>query len=316
MEIKLLEEVLDCLNDGRRLVHYYDDQYALYLLQKFCEKKITKDQSSIQIKEIKSSCFAKLLNKPSIVKLLSELGDGKLSSDRLLQVSAQEFESYVITLSQWGKKEDYPWEQTSVPGSNLVLQLNLTNKHDQLLKDLEIDSEPFRFDDHPIHSVKNSLSWARIDFNFETGEALIEEVQNDWLRIASRHAESAKRAILNGSTFYRRWGVKYKAKNMLEYTQDLLPKHKKNWQEITLFYAIKLIKQEIGINKIFYHSYETGALLKNINGRLPPRSLYTDLPKRFCFTPCNTGPEFITKDCRVKRKLKKAKTENWFCLSL
>ena len=316
MEIKLLKEVLECLNDGRRLVHYFDDKYALYLLEKFCESNKSDKHSEIQIRQIKNSCFSKLLNKPSIVNLLSELGDGKLSSNRLQQVSAKQFDSYVITLSQWGKKEDYPWEQTSVPGSNLVLQLNLTNEHDQLLRDLQIDSEPFRYDGHPIHSVKSSLSWARIDFNFETGEALIEEIQNDWLRIASRHAEFAKRARLNGRTFYRRWGIRYKATNMLEYTQSLLSKHKKNWQEITMFYAIKLIKQEIGINKIFYHSYETGALLKNIKGRLPPRSLYTDLPKRFCFTPSESGPEFITKDCRVKRKLKKAKTENWFCLSL
>lgn len=321
MEINLLEEVLECLNDGRRLVHYYNDQYAAYLLEQFCKRNKSKRKPETQIKQIKDSCFGKLLKKPNIAKLLSDLGDGKLSSDRLQQVGHKEFEnesfeSYVITLSQWGKKEDYPWEQTSVPGSNLVLQLNLTNKHDQLLKDLKLDSEPFRYDEHPIHSSKNSMSWARIDFNFETGEALIEEIQNDWLRMATKHAQYAKRAILNGSTFYRRWGVSYKAECMLKYTQDVLSRHNKNWQEITLYYAIKLIQEEIGINKIYYHSYETGALLKNIEGRLPPKSLYTDLPKRFCFTPCDTGPKFITKDCRVKRKLKKAKSENWFCLSL
>ena len=189
MEINLLKEVLECLNDGRRLVHYYDDQYALYLLQKFCERANSNNsdtQAEVQIKEIKRSNFGKLLSKPSIVKLLAELGDGKLSKERLLPMIDHKFESYVITLSQWGTKEDYPWEQTSVPGSNLVLQLNLTNRHDQLLKDLQIDSEPFRYDDHPIHANKSSLSWARIDFNFETGEALIEEIQNDWLRIHIR----------------------------------------------------------------------------------------------------------------------------------
>ena len=316
MEINLLKEVLDCLNDGRRLVHYYDDQYALYLLQKFCERSKSDPHSSILINEIKNSNFGKLLNKPNVVKILSALGNGKVSSEQLQTNHTHNFESYVITLSQWGEKEYYPWEQTSVPGSNLVLQLNFTNEHEQQLKDLEIDRDPFRFDDHPIHSNKSSLSWARIDFNFKTGEALIEEIQNDWLRIANRHAKLATKTILDGNKFYQRWGVNYSARNMLEYTQDLLSKHKKNWQEITLFYAIKLIKQEIGINKIFYHSYETGALLKNISGRLPPRSLYTDLPKRFCFTPCDVGPEFIIKDCRVKRKLKKAKISNWFSLSL
>ena len=197
MDIKLLEEVLECLNDGRRLVHYYDDQYALYLLQQFCERNSENKDSSIQIKRIKDSIFSKLLNKPCIVKLLAELGDGQLSASRLQQTIINEFQSYTITLSQWGSKEDYHWDQTSVPGANLVLQLNLTNQHDQYLNALKIDSDPFKFDGHPIHSNKSSLSWARIDFNFETGEALIEEIQNDWLRVAARHAVLAKNAILN-----------------------------------------------------------------------------------------------------------------------
>ena len=41
------------------------------------------------------------------------------------------------------------------------------------------------------------------------------------------------------------------------------------------------------------HRPETGAALKGIEGILPPRSLYTDLPRSFCFAPVAELPEFL-----------------------
>jgi len=226
------------------------------------------------------------------------------------------YKSYVITLSRWGCKENYSWNQTSVPGANLVMQLNLTNQHDQFLLDLKIDASQFKYQYHPIHRTKSSLSWARIDFDLDTGEALIEEIQNDWLRRAATHARWAKRALLNGEDFYQMGNEKYSAKRMFEYTKNLLDKYQKCWHETTLFYAIKLIREEIGIKNIFYHSFKTGAVLKNMGDWLPPRSLYTDLPKQFCFSQCDQGPEFIIRNAKIKRKLKKLKDAHWFQLNL
>ena len=311
MNKQLLNEVIECLNNGRRLVHYYDDKYAFYLLEKYCEKN-----GETSISEIKLSNFSRLLQRPKVKHFISSLGDGIVSSKRFQQMFYEDYQSYVITLSSWGDETTSEWDQTSVPGANLVVQINLTNQHDQWLKDLKITSEYFRFDFHPIHAIKSSMSWARIDLDFNTGEALIEEIQNDWLREAAWHARLAKKAVLRGEEYYLYFGEKISAKSMLQYNKLLDESYRKRWQEITLFYAIKLIKQEIGISTIFYHSFLTGALLKRIEGGLPPKSLYTQLPKRFCFSQCTRGPDFITRHKKVRRRVKKAKQVQWFQLCL
>jgi len=319
MEMNLLKEAIECLSDQRRLVHYHDDQYALYLLQQYCFKEncLNKGkQASISISDLKSTQFAKLLQRPKIKELLAGFGDGKIVGERLQDIVINNYKSYVITLSRWGCKKCYSWNQTSAPGANLVMQLNFTNQHDQYLVDLKIDASPFKYRHHPIHRTKSSLSWARIDFDLDTGEALIEEIQNDWLRRASTHARWAKRALLNGQDFYKIGNEEYSAGKMLEYTNDLLDKYQKCWHETTLFYAIKLIREELGIKNIFYHSFETGAVLKDMGDWLPPRSLYTDLPKQFCFSRSKQGPEFIVNNPKIKRKLKKLKNAHWFQLNL
>ena len=48
--------------------------------------------------------------------------------------------------------------------------------------------------------------------------------------------------------------------------------------------TLDFVHRELGINKVFYHSFDTGVRLKGIeSGWGPPRSIYTDLPRRFCF---------------------------------
>lgn len=315
MEIELLKEVIECLSEGRKLVHYHKDKYALYLLEKYCYS-IAGDKPQVKISDIKKSCFGRLLKRELLKPLIAKSGNGKISIAEINQVLIRDYQSYVITLSKWGSKADYPWEQTSLPGTNLVMQLNLTNQHDQHLLRLKIDSEIFKTRLHPIHQYKSSLAWARIDLDFDTGEALIEEVQTDWIRRATTHQQWAKKAILGGRKYYRVYGQKYPAIEMLDYTEKLLKKHKKNWQEVTLFYAIQLIQQDIGIHNIFYHSFDTGAALKNIRDFLPPKSLYTDLPKQFCFETVKKGPEFVLKHKKVQGKIKKLKQVKWFQLCI
>ena len=316
MDINLLKEAIECLSDERRLVHYHNDLYALYLLQKYCQKTNKKNQQSISIADIKNSQFAKLLQRVTLKRLIAEFGDGKITNERLDNLVFEQYNSYVVTLSRWGCKDCYSWNQTSVPGANLVMQLNLTNQHDQLMLDLQIDASEFKYLSHPIHRTKSSLSWARIDFDLDTGEALIEEIQNDWLRRAATHSRWSKRAILNGQKYYKLGCEVYSAQKMFNYTKELLDKYQKSWHETTLFYAIKLIREELGISNIFYHSFETGAVLKNMGDWLPPRSLYTDLPKQFCFAKTSIGPKFIVSNSKIKRRLKKLKNAYWFQLNL
>lgn len=83
-----------------------------------------------------------------------------------------------------------------------------------------------------------------------------------------------------------------------------------------LFSAISTIKEELGINKIFYHSVETGKWLKNINYEAPPVSIYTDLPRKFCFKAVDFAPEFIASNRAARRRLKKVKRPSWFYLEI
>lgn len=61
-----------------------------------------------------------------------------------------------------------------------------------------------------------------------------------------------------------------------------------------------------------------GGLLKSISGRLPPRSLYTDLPRKFCFQKTVLHPEFLLKDRYFKKQLRVHKNRNlqWQLLNL
>ena len=55
------------------------------------------------------------------------------------------------------------------------------------------------------------------------------------------------------------------------------------------------LKEEIGINTIFYHTFEGGNFLKGIDyAKKPPRSLNTSLPKKFCFELTNQYPAFLS----------------------
>ncbi|MCW8876103.1 MAG: hypothetical protein OQJ89_10520 [Kangiellaceae bacterium] len=311
MNNRTLREVIECLTEGRKLVQYSEDAYAFYLLDKYCESN-----PGATVSQVKQSAFSKLMEKPEIKSIIAKSGKGKLSGDMFRHYYTLEPQEFVITLSSWGCKEDYRWDQTSRPGVNLVMQLNLTNQHDEILRDLKINGEEFKFYSHPIHDSKSSLSWARIDFDFDSGEALIEELQTDWIRRAAKHNHLARKHQLQGCSTYFVYGDEFNVVEMLQYTGELLNKYQKSWMEVTLFYAIELIKEEIGIGNIFYHSYETGAVVKNISGTLPPRSLYTQLPKKFCFTQCKEGPGFIMEDRKAKRRLKKAKNASWFKLAI
>lgn len=311
MDIQLLKEVVACLDDGRHLLHYFKDRYALYLLESLCVA-----DENISIARVRKSRFNKLLQKNIVKGITARCGNGLLSRKKFEEFFLVDFESYVLTLSSWGNKKNYPWDQTSRPGTNLVLQLNFTNEHEQMLSQYKIDGDTFKFYGHPVHAMKSSLAWARIDFDFDSGEALIEEVQNDWLRKAHRHCQISAGAIKAGYEYYRFRQKLYHAQDMQNYTTSILKRYSRLWSETMLFSAIQFIKDELGLNRIFYHSIETGRVLKNINYSVPPVSIYTDLPRKFCFEPVEIGPGFLHSNGSSKRRLKKIKQPSWFYLEI
>ena len=311
MEIKLLKEVIECLSDERRLIHYYPEKYAVFLLKSYLQQR-----PSTTISHIKSSVYAKLLNKPAVKSILSNCGNGAISSEKMDNYFPQNYESYVVTLSHWDGNMKYQHAQVSRPGANLVLQLNFTGEHDSLLSQKGIDSESFKYYGHPVHRRRNSVAWARIDFDFESGEALIEELQTDWLRKAKKHLQRAKQASRLERKCYWFDGARHQTECMLKYVEQQVKAMDKNWSEIMLYVAVQFIKEELGIGHIYYHTFETGCVIKNIRNVRPPKSLYTLLPKRFCFDSRAKGPSFIMQDKKSKRRLKTTKDPSWYYLEI
>jgi len=104
MEINYLEEAIACLGEERRVLHYFEEQYAFYLLQRQFV-----DLSEVRIDQLRTGQFAKLLNKTNIKQLVSTCGNGRLTKEKLDQFYPLNYESYVVTLSKWGSKENYSW---------------------------------------------------------------------------------------------------------------------------------------------------------------------------------------------------------------
>ena len=79
---------------------------------------------------------------------------------------------------------------------NLVLQLNFNSSQIRALRRLTGgEQRTFNPLDHPVcrpghPRYRETLAWARIDFDFETNEALIEEIQSDWVWFAVNGARS------------------------------------------------------------------------------------------------------------------------------
>ena len=102
----------------------------------------------------------------------------------------------------------------------------------------------------------------------------------------------------------------------MNYVRKTLAPYFRLWDEAALTAAINFVVDELGIRRIYYHSFETGNVLKKIRYSQPPRSLYTDLPRKFCFRLTDEVPEMLAGSRVVKRKLKRVKQPRWYRLEL
>ncbi len=74
--------------------------------------------------------------------------------------------------------------------------------------------------------------------------------------------------------------------------------------------SLQFLFVELGISDIYYHHYESGCQLKSISCGKPPRSIYTDLPKKFCFGKTEQTPEFLLQDKKFSKRLKQLSRHN------
>ncbi|GAA5484683.1 hypothetical protein [Haloferula sargassicola] len=288
-----LEELRACLPAGRTLFHYGKDWYAIQLL------RLTLRQP-MAVADLKRSCFAALLDKPRVRHWLGSLGKPVLTATDLDLLWPEETEAFRLTIDAFDG-----WAQTSRGGRqcwNLVLQLNLNTADARWLERhgyASPENDPFTYHWHPVNEGRHrTLAWARIDLDWASGEALIEEIQNDRLRIVQRELHNLEQF---GARHRLGDAQGRELAGLREYWHHRLRLARAVWDEAMLSAALDLIVRELGLRRVFYHTPESGARYKGWGADGAPRSVYTTLPRRFCFRLTDEAPRFLRRVARRRK---------------
>ena len=310
MDKAQMDEILACLDRCKWVLNFYPDGYAVFLIKQWLKQR---DRASVR--EVKASPYAKLLNKPVLKELIAT--QSVLDEQVLNDIWPAKVEPLVITLGSWGNEASENYYQTSRPGFNLVLQVNLNNQWYRALRNILSISANEVFDcGHPINLDRQAtLGWVRLDLDFNTNEVLIEEVQSDFVRWMLKINQQANKAKQKGKESFWFYGFNLKTDLVLASWHQFDSIVMKQWQEALLWSALWFCDHELGMNNIYYHTFDTGALLKGLNYTKPPRSIYTDLPKKFCFELTDIAPQFIAENKRAKRRLKAQKKTAFYRLA-
>jgi hypothetical protein len=313
MDRLLLDEIIACLPKDRTLFRYARNDYALMLLSRYVG-------GGMKIADLRKSAFGKLLNKPVVRDLIACNGNGRVSRELFDYAYVEERQHFLLTVGRWNVSGER-YNQTTRNNANLVLQLNFNSGHDQAFQRF-VDKEDkwyFGYTGHPILQkgersyFRNTMAWVRMDVDFETDEVLIEEIQNDWLRDA-REWWQDKLSDLKQTE-------QGQEKNRLliaisEYMEKTLAHYYRLWDEAALSAAINFVFDELGVANIYYHTFDTGNVLKGMRYSQPPRSLYTDLPRKFCFKLTDEAPRMFRQSTAAKRKLRKVSDPRWYRMNL
>lgn len=285
-----------CLPKGRTLFHYGKEHYAFYLLRRAAK-------GGVSISALRKSPFAPLLEKPAVRAWLAAQGGGRIIPEDIPDLTwLPETEIYRLSLGVWGD-DDWRWNQVSRRGCSLVLHLNHSNRQNERLKSALSTGEehdPFATYYHPEAGGKNpTLAWARLDIDLDQGEALIEEIQSDRIREVTSMMQWLRRQPLSNTIRY--CGTVFRREALERYWEREMKRHAAIWEEAMLTAALDFLHREIGVHRVFYHTYETGRAFKSIRSN-PPRSLYTTLPRRFCFQPTREAPRMLKESGPWRRK--------------
>lgn len=314
MDRQTADEVVACLVGERTLYHYYRDRYSIGLLRHLSR------QQPLSVAALRQSLYAPLLQKPRVKNALADMGSKQIDD---FQLARHDYDAdqnaFVLTLDTWGseRNSERRWKQTSRPGYNLVLQLNFCRRHDQAYQRLGCADSRFNYHGHPVSRQRHTLAWARLDLDWHSGTALIEEIQSDWVRRVAWLGERVANRLKSGKSLTDEtsiYGVKCSLQTVQAYCNLVLARYSTIWAEATLWAAIAFLREELGLHRIYYHSADSGRLLKGIKGNLPPRSLYTDLPRKFCFAPTSEAPEFLLRDHRACKTLRQQSGLSFFRL--
>ena len=307
MDTQLLDEIIACMPRGKTHYHYFQGAYASRLLSMILPQEIN-------LQTIKKTRFNKLLEHKTVKPILQSCGNGRLDKQAIDGIWVNPSKPFLLSIDRWGSKKDWAWNQTSRPGENLVLQLNLPHEHlRHFHKWINPDQESTlngRYSGHPVQSpcdnklFRETLAWARIDLDFQTNEALIEEIQSDGVRYVKRWAKD-----------YQKCACK-RCQERLKYV-DWFSDYAKIWSEAILMASIWFIKHELGINRIFMHTARSGWQIKKMDKYwTAPRSLYSDLPKKFAFKQTWAAPDFLIDTKNYKQLIRKQPDIDFYQLSM
>ncbi len=318
MDLHTAREIVACLDGQRTVYPYYRDRYGIGLLHQL-SRQAPRDQP-LTVATLKKSHYAPLLQKPRVKSVLAQLGHDQLDEPYLAAHDHDpQQEPFVLTLGTWGSeyRSQRFYRQTSRPGFNLVLQLNFNRQHDRQYGRLGCEHSALNYCNHPVSPDRNTLAWARIDLDWASNSALIEEIQSDWIRRAAWLAESVERKLRNGRSPMEpthMYGLSCPLTVALAYCTAVQQRYTAIWAEAMLWAAILFIRETLGLRHVYYHSEASGRLLKRFGRNAPPRSLYTDLPRKFCLTPTEDVPEFLLGDHHVQRVLRRNPEVRFFRL--
>ncbi len=269
--------------------HYFKDKYALQLAawsvgegQKMAAVKQSRIGSLLQKNILKQHCARHAVLRAADLMAIAPAGGW----------------TFRRSLDTWGEDEDWGWTQVSRPGVSLVLRLDFGPGHDQQAAKLRLGSTLQRLHDcnHMYAGDHFNLAWARLDFDMETGEVLIEEIQNDWLRTAQNYLANGHDSG-DGSHWYRqaRRGALKNDLRFIQYKAEILAPLEKVWSEAMLSATLEFIRDVLGLHTVYMHTVECGPRIKDMQWSQPPKSLYSDLPRRFCFEKTEEVPSFLSR---------------------
>lgn len=300
-------EILACLPKGKTLFAYERDHYCVMLARWLVE-------AGWSARDIRASRFGRVLEKPRLKQLLKDRGRLELAADDFVWLVPERPDQWRLTAGSWGSAESFQYFQISRPGRNIVLQLNFPHAHNSAMVELLTPAAAKQFSNryHPHSRRENTLAWARLDVDLESGSALIEEIQSDWIRRV-RHRCEYPRSLYN-SLCRNRGNAKLTdfrnfVRSLRHYRYRIMEPLARDWQEVMLAAALHFLVDELGIRDIYMHEFKSGNRLKCIdeNYSMPPRSIYTALPKKFCFEAGHPAPDFLVRPVCSRRKSGKLK---------
>ena len=275
---------------------YYTDREAAWLLAQHMG-------DAANVRDLKAGRLARHLDRALLRPLVAQSGGvmrradvlalayadralrlpdvGAAASAALAGICESDWHDFELTFDHW---EDL---QVTRQAANLVVQMGFPSDHAALLGRYFREDVRRKFEEscHPVRTDgRPTLAWARLDIDIATGEALIEEVQSDWLRYVT-----LERQDLEYSAPRSRDLIATRA-----YEQALLARYAKLWPRALMLAVLMLLRDRLALRTVWMHTPALGMVLKRIWGSGPPRSLYSALPRSFGFEATREVPAFLT----------------------